>query len=61
MLELAHARAKYTAIRAVVTRADGRVEDLGLISFRHRNLFIHVAVNAYIRIRDFLNGRSRPK
>jgi hypothetical protein len=28
-----------TSIRAVVTRADGRVEDLGVVSYWHRSLW----------------------
>ena len=55
------AKPKYSSIRAVVTRADGTVENLGLISFKHRNLIIHWAVNAYIRLKDFYHGRSRPR
>jgi hypothetical protein len=48
------AKARRCSIRAVVTRADGTVEDLGLISFSHRNLFIHYAVNAYIRLKELI-------
>jgi len=54
-------KAKSTAIRAVVYRANGRVENLGLISFKHRNPVIHWTVNAYIRLKDFINDRSRPE
>lgn len=54
-------KARSTAIRAVVTRADGRIIDLGLISYRHRNPFIHYAVNAYIALKDLFNDRSRSK
>lgn len=61
MQTLVFPKAKSTAIHAVVTRANGKVEDLGLISFRHRNLVIHYAVNAYIRIKEFFNDRSRSK
>lgn len=53
--------AKASAIHAVITRADGTVEDLGLISYWHRNPVINWTVNFYIRIKDFINGRSRPK
>ena len=42
-----------TRISAVVTRADGTVEDLGLISFSHPNPIIHWAVNSYIKIKRF--------
>lgn len=33
----ANVKAKQITIEAVVTRADGRVEKLGVISFYHRN------------------------
>lgn len=42
-----------TAISAVVTRADGTVEDLGLISFSSPNPIIHWAVNLYIKTKRF--------
>ncbi len=58
---VAPARARRSAITAVVTRADGTVEDLGLIAFYHRNPIINAAVNLYIRIKDFINGRSRSR
>jgi hypothetical protein len=47
-----HARAKSSSISAVVTRADGRVEDLGIIAYWHRNPFIRWAVNFYIWIKE---------
>lgn len=53
--------AKQTSIHAVVTRKDGTVENLGLISYWHRNPIINWVVNAYIRLKDFINDRSRPK
>lgn len=55
------AKQKSTSIRAVVTRADGRKEDLGLISYRHSNPIIHFVVNAYIYLKERLNGRARSK
>lgn len=45
---------KCTSISAVVTRANGKVEPLGVISFRHRNPFIHYPVNFYIWIKERL-------
>jgi hypothetical protein len=30
---------EYTSLSAVVTRADGTVEDLGIIAFNHKNPF----------------------
>lgn len=44
--------AKTQAIRAVVTRADGTVEDLGIVSYYHRNPLIHYPVNWWIKIKD---------
>lgn len=45
---------KCRSLNAVVTRANGTVEDLGIISYWHRNAFKHYAVNAYIKVRDYL-------
>lgn len=53
--------AKSSAVHAVVTRADGSIEDLGLISYWHRNPGINWVVNAYIFLKDKINGRSRSK
>lgn len=36
---------KWTAIHAVVTRADGTVEDRGVVSFTHRNFFINIVLS----------------
>lgn len=46
------AKAKHASIHAVVTRADGRVENLGVISYYHRNPLIHYAVNAWIKLKE---------
>lgn len=54
-------RAKYSSISAVVTRADGTVENLGVIAFWHRNPFLRIAGNLLIKIKELFNGRSRPK
>jgi hypothetical protein len=61
MNTLARSETRSMALRAVVIRVDGRTENLGLISFKHKNPFIHYAVNAYIRLKDFFNDRSRTK
>lgn len=50
---LADSNAKSASIHAVVTRADGSVEDLGLISFYHKNPLINFAVNKYIKLKDY--------
>lgn len=58
---IVNGRAKSSSIRAVVIRADGSVENLGLISFWHKNPFMRWAVNAFIRLKEMANGRSRSK
>jgi len=40
---------KWTTVRAVVTRADGTVEDRGMISFQHRNPIISAIGNLYVK------------
>lgn len=50
------ARTRSTGIYAVVTRADGTVEDFGLISYRHRNPLITWAVTFYIYLKRKLYG-----
>lgn len=47
----ARAKAKSTSISAVVTRADGRIENLGLISYWHKNPLLRWPVNLYIWIK----------
>jgi len=41
-------------IEAAVIRADGTVENLGIVSFYHRNPIISLAVNKYIYLRNRL-------
>jgi hypothetical protein len=41
-------------ITAVVTRADGRVEDLGRIAYWHANPLRNLLGNAMIRLREFV-------
>ena len=53
--------AKSGSIHATVIRANGQIENLGLISYWHTNPVMNWAVNFYIRLKDFINGRSRPK
>lgn len=38
-------------VYAVVHRADGAVEKLGLISFSHQNALINWTVNCYIKVK----------
>lgn len=53
--------AKSSSITAVVIRANGKVENLGLIAFWHRNPIKRWAVNRFIKIKERINGRSRPE
>jgi len=48
-----NAKAREASISAVVTRADGRVEDLGVISYYHRNPWKRLLW----RISRFLKGK----
>jgi hypothetical protein len=43
---------KFVEIDAVVTRADGRVENLGLISAYHVDPKINARKNRWIRLKD---------
>lgn len=47
------------SIRAVVTRADGSTKDYGIISYYSRNWIKHYSVNAWIKLKELCNGRSR--
>jgi len=47
-------KAKATSIRLVVTRANGRVENLGLVSYWNRNPLKRWAVNLYIRLKEII-------
>jgi len=51
--------AKHSTVRAVVTRADGRVEDLGVIAFYHRNPVINAVGQAFIKAKETFRGRTR--
>ncbi len=53
--------AKSSSISAIVTRADGSVENLGMIAFWHKNPLKRWAVNCFIKIKERINGRSRPE
>jgi hypothetical protein len=46
----AQPRRRYQSICAVVTRADGTVENRGLISFYHHNWMVNLVGNLYVRI-----------
>lgn len=48
---------KWSTIHAVVTRADGTVEDRGMISFSHRNPIINAIVSPLSRFNGFARER----
>lgn len=45
-------KAKSASISAVVTRANGRVERLGMIAFYHRNPILNWVGNFYINLKE---------
>jgi hypothetical protein len=46
------ARPKKVTITAVVTRADGTVEDLGRVAYYNRNPVLNALGNAWIKIKE---------
>lgn len=48
------AKAKNAYLHAVVTRADGSVEKLGVIAYYNRNPLFHYPVNWWIKIKEFM-------
>ncbi len=52
--------AKEMTISAVITRADGRVENLGVIAFHHRNPFKRLAFRAHQIIKRITGAISWP-
>lgn len=53
---VANAKAQRASVHAVVTRADGTVEDLGMIAYYHRNPLRRWLVNAFIAVRRHFTG-----
>ncbi len=51
---IAHGKVKRAELRAVVTRADGSVEDLGIVTYYHRNPLKRWAW----AVRQFLRGKK---
>lgn len=49
----ANSRVREATISAVVTRADGRIEDLGIIDYYHKNPLRRLAW----RLRQMLKGK----
>lgn len=54
-------QAKSSSISAVITRADGSIENLGMIAYWHKNPLKRWVVNCCIKIKERMNGRSRPE
>lgn len=53
---VARAKAQRASVHAVVTRADGSTENLGMIAYYHRNPLRRWIVNAFITVRRFVAG-----
>lgn len=51
---IAKSRAKKQTIHAVVTRADGTVEDLGMVAYWHKNPLKRLAWRLYRWFKDAL-------
>ena len=49
---VASSKARSSSVHVLVTRADGSVKDLGLVSYWHRNPLKRWAVNLYIKLRE---------
>jgi len=54
-------QAKESSISAVVVRADGSIENLGMIAYWSRNPVKRWAVSYLIKLKERINGRSRPE
>jgi hypothetical protein len=46
---VARPQSKWTTIRARVTRADGSIEDRGIVSFSHKNPLINAVLSPLAR------------
>lgn len=55
------AKARHAAFHAVIHRADGTIEDLGMIAYYHCNPIRRWVVNAAIFLKRKLNDCSNPK
>jgi hypothetical protein len=53
-LNIINAKPRRATLEAVITRADGSVENLGTIAYYHRNALRRWLVNALISIRRLL-------
>lgn len=56
-LTIADARAREASLYAVVTRADGTTEDMGMIAYYHKNPVLCWIVNAFIAVRRYITAR----
>lgn len=55
---ITHFKPKMVSLSAVITRADGSVENRGMIAFYHRNPLLRFAVNVWIPIKRFLKRET---
>lgn len=49
--------AKKASLRAVVTRANGTVEDYGIIAYYHKNPVINMLMNRWIKVKEAMRMR----
>lgn len=54
---LAQADVKRATVSVTVTRADGTVEDYGVVSYHHRNPVLRLLGNSLAKIRKHFNDR----
>lgn len=47
------AKTKKASLSAVITRADGRIENLGIVAYQHRNPLIHYPMNLWIKFKEY--------
>lgn len=52
--------ARWAQISAVITRANGQVEDVGVISYWHRNPVLNAWGNLKIKINEWKRARKSP-
>jgi hypothetical protein len=58
---IAHQQVREASISAVVTRADGSVEDLGIVSYYHKNPLKRWAFAIKRKLKEVFHDRSRSK
>lgn len=55
--DIAKVKPRAASVHAVITRANGNVEDYGMISYYHRNPLRSWAVNIAISVRRFVTRK----